>query len=148
MKSTILVLSFLFFLSLFCAHNHITSRFPILLPVRSSGQAITHSNTNICISLRSILTLLIDCSPITYAWHGGVMAFQDPDMNKLIVTKKQYEENGTAFCLEKFDSWCACAWLTWRISISTAPKLWMSVWLILCVWLCGMMEECVECMGP
>ncbi|XP_070383837.1 actin-related protein 6 [Dermacentor albipictus] len=43
-------------------------------------------------------------NPITYAWHGGVMAFQDPDMNKLIVTKKQYEENGTAFCLEKFDS--------------------------------------------
>ncbi|KAH7932849.1 hypothetical protein HPB49_003776 [Dermacentor silvarum] len=43
-------------------------------------------------------------NPITYAWHGGVMAFQDPDMNKLIVTKKQYEENGTAYCLEKFDS--------------------------------------------
>lgn len=43
-------------------------------------------------------------NPITYAWHGGVMAYQDPDMNKLIVTKKQYEENGTAYCLEKFDS--------------------------------------------
>ncbi|KAK8757327.1 hypothetical protein V5799_005043 [Amblyomma americanum] len=43
-------------------------------------------------------------NPITYAWHGGVMAFQDPDVNKIIVTKKQYEENGAAFCLEKFDS--------------------------------------------
>ncbi|KAH8030731.1 hypothetical protein HPB51_011531 [Rhipicephalus microplus] len=43
-------------------------------------------------------------NPITYAWHGGVMAFQDPEMNKLIVTKKQYEENGTTYCLEKFDS--------------------------------------------
>ncbi|XP_077528758.1 actin-related protein 6-like [Haemaphysalis longicornis] len=43
-------------------------------------------------------------NPITYAWHGGVMAFQDPDMSKLIITKKQYEENGPSYCLEKFDT--------------------------------------------
>lgn len=44
-------------------------------------------------------------SPITYAWEGGVMAFQDADMTKQVVTKKQYEEHGTAFCLDKFDTW-------------------------------------------
>ncbi|KAM7298367.1 actin-related protein 6 [Ixodes scapularis] len=43
-------------------------------------------------------------NPITYAWEGGVMAFQDADMTKQVVTKKQYEEHGTAFCLDKFDT--------------------------------------------
>ncbi|XP_064487954.1 actin-related protein 6-like [Ornithodoros turicata] len=60
--------------------------------------------------LRSLSTEIFEVNvtapenPITYAWHGGVLLRQDQDtFNKLVVTKKQYEEHGTPFCIDKFD---------------------------------------------
>ncbi|XP_055947312.1 actin-related protein 6-like isoform X2 [Argiope bruennichi] len=42
-------------------------------------------------------------NPITTAWEGGTMIPSDPEFHKLIVTRKQYEENGPHFCVEKFE---------------------------------------------
>lgn len=42
-------------------------------------------------------------NPVTNAWHGGCLLSKDPEFPKLIVSRKQYEENGIGFCLEKFD---------------------------------------------
>ncbi|KAG8181275.1 hypothetical protein JTE90_022213 [Oedothorax gibbosus] len=43
-------------------------------------------------------------NPATDAWEGGAMICNDPEFSKLVVTRKQYEENGLGFCLEKFSS--------------------------------------------
>ncbi|GFS66812.1 actin-related protein 6 [Trichonephila inaurata madagascariensis] len=42
-------------------------------------------------------------NPVTNAWEGGTLIPSDPEFHKLIVTRKQFEENGINFCLEKFD---------------------------------------------
>ncbi|XP_054712753.1 actin-related protein 6-like [Uloborus diversus] len=42
-------------------------------------------------------------NPVTYAWEGGAMLSKDPEFSKLIVTRKQFEENGLSYCHEKFD---------------------------------------------
>uniref|UniRef100_A0A2L2YCC9 Actin-related protein 6 n=2 Tax=Parasteatoda tepidariorum TaxID=114398 RepID=A0A2L2YCC9_PARTP len=42
-------------------------------------------------------------NPVTYAWEGGAQLSSDPEFAKLIVTRKQYEEHGLPYCLEKFD---------------------------------------------
>jgi len=42
-------------------------------------------------------------SPITYAWEGGVQLANDPDFDKMVVTKEEFEEYGHSICQEKFD---------------------------------------------
>ncbi|UYV77131.1 ACTR6 [Cordylochernes scorpioides] len=42
-------------------------------------------------------------NPLSYAWSGGRALSKSPQFQKVLVTKSQYEENGLAFCLEKFD---------------------------------------------
>jgi len=42
-------------------------------------------------------------SPITYAWHGGVMLGQDSEFSNMTVSREEYEEEGHTLCFEKFD---------------------------------------------
>ncbi|CAN8005127.1 unnamed protein product, partial [Ixodes hexagonus] len=67
------------------------------------GERVYKELRSLCPELYEVNVTAPD-NPITYAWEGGVMAFQDADMTKQVVTKKQYEEHGTAFCLDKFDT--------------------------------------------
>lgn len=46
----------------------------------------------------------VPSNPITYAWEGGKLLAQDEDeLKKLCITKKEYEEKGLNFCIEKFE---------------------------------------------
>lgn len=43
-------------------------------------------------------------NPITYVWEAGRGVANNREMlSKLAVTKKDYEEQGIAFCIDKFD---------------------------------------------
>ena len=43
--------------------------------------------------------------PITHAWEGGAaLSKTDVFLNKMCVTKAEYEDNGKNICREKFDS--------------------------------------------
>ncbi|CAG2100522.1 unnamed protein product [Medioppia subpectinata] len=43
-------------------------------------------------------------SPMTYIWQSGRYVAQNTDLlNKLCITRKEYEEQGLAFCIDKFD---------------------------------------------
>lgn len=43
-------------------------------------------------------------NPITYIWEGGRGVANDNELlSKLSITKKEYEEQGLAFCVDKFD---------------------------------------------
>ncbi|XP_054160563.1 actin-related protein 6-like [Oppia nitens] len=43
-------------------------------------------------------------NPITYIWESGKCLAQNSDlMSRLCITKKEYEEQGLNFCIEKFD---------------------------------------------
>ena len=43
--------------------------------------------------------------PVTYAWEGGVaLSKTDVFVNKMCVTKAEYDEHGENICKEKFDS--------------------------------------------
>ncbi|XP_071500299.1 actin-related protein 6-like [Diadema antillarum] len=42
-------------------------------------------------------------SPVTYAWEGGKIMTESKEFAKLIVTKKQYDEEGQNICFDKFD---------------------------------------------
>ena len=42
-------------------------------------------------------------SPVTYAWHGGVMLGQDSEFSNMTVSREEYEEEGHTVCFEKFD---------------------------------------------
>lgn len=42
-------------------------------------------------------------NPVINSWRGGSILSTDAEFPKLIVSKKQYEENGVSFCLEKFN---------------------------------------------
>lgn len=49
------------------------------------------------------VTVHLPENPITYAWHGGVLLSRDPEFYSIAVTKEEYEDEGYAVCLEKFD---------------------------------------------
>lgn len=42
-------------------------------------------------------------SPVTYAWHGGVLFSKDPKFYNYAVTKEEYEKEGHAVIFERFD---------------------------------------------
>ncbi|GIY09224.1 actin-related protein 6 [Caerostris darwini] len=42
-------------------------------------------------------------NPITEAWSGGALISTDPEFHKLVVTRKQFDEHGIGYCMEKFD---------------------------------------------
>ena len=46
------------------------------------------------------------CSiPITHAWEGGVsLSKTDTFLDKMCVTKAEYDEHGLNICIEKFES--------------------------------------------
>jgi len=44
-------------------------------------------------------------NPVTHAWEGGVaLSKTDVFLNKMCVTKSEYDEHGKNICREKFDS--------------------------------------------
>lgn len=43
-------------------------------------------------------------SPITYAWHGGKLISKDPEFYSFVVTKEEYEEEGSPILMERFDN--------------------------------------------
>ena len=48
-------------------------------------------------------TLLSHFSPCTFAWEGGKILSQRPDVMRLMVTLQDYEEHGVNLCHKKFD---------------------------------------------
>ncbi len=42
-------------------------------------------------------------SPVTYAWFGGKKLSEDTIFPNLLVTREEYEEEGSSLCFEKFD---------------------------------------------
>lgn len=42
-------------------------------------------------------------SPVTYVWQGGVQLSRSSNFYSHLVTKEQYEEEGTQICYVKFD---------------------------------------------
>ncbi|CAH1396441.1 unnamed protein product [Nezara viridula] len=43
-------------------------------------------------------------NPITYAWHGGKLISKDPEFYSFVVTKEEYEEEGSPILMERFDN--------------------------------------------
>lgn len=43
-------------------------------------------------------------NPITYFWESGKLLAQNIEtLNKICITRKEYEEQGLNYCIEKFD---------------------------------------------
>ena len=43
-------------------------------------------------------------NPITYVWEAGRCVANNKELlTKLSITKREYEEQGIAFCIDKFD---------------------------------------------
>ncbi|XP_070162125.1 actin-related protein 6 [Polyergus mexicanus] len=42
-------------------------------------------------------------NPVTYAWFGGKQLSQDAMFSNLLITREEYEEEGSSICFEKFD---------------------------------------------
>lgn len=49
----------------------------------------------------------IPANPVTYAWYGAqFLAEQNREaLNKLAISKKEYEEKGLGYVVDKFDVW-------------------------------------------
>ncbi|KAL8581743.1 hypothetical protein ACOMHN_043161 [Nucella lapillus] len=44
-------------------------------------------------------------NPITYAWEGGCLMAEDPDLENMALSRQDYEEQGLSYSLERFDVW-------------------------------------------
>lgn len=49
------------------------------------------------------VNVTLPTNPQTYAWEGGALLSQDPEFPKMIISRKQFEEQGFSYSLEKFD---------------------------------------------
>ncbi|KAL0280290.1 UNVERIFIED_CONTAM: hypothetical protein PYX00_001631 [Menopon gallinae] len=49
------------------------------------------------------VNVTLPANPITYAWEGGSELSRKPNFSSMCISKKQYEEEGTALVEEKFD---------------------------------------------
>ena len=47
--------------------------------------------------------MAFNVSPVGYAWRGGVYMSQDADFYTSVVTKEEYDEEGSHICYERFD---------------------------------------------
>uniref|UniRef100_T1INQ6 Actin-related protein 6 n=1 Tax=Strigamia maritima TaxID=126957 RepID=T1INQ6_STRMM len=49
------------------------------------------------------VNVVLPKNPMVYAWHGGVSLSSDKEVNRMMVTRQQYEEHGVSICQDKFD---------------------------------------------
>lgn len=43
------------------------------------------------------------CSPVTYAWHGGVKLSQSPEFLAMCMNREEYEEEGIRGAYDRFE---------------------------------------------
>lgn len=58
---------------------------------------------NLPVSKIIFISLILFCSPSTYSWHGGAAISQSARFPEMLVTKKEWEEDGYYICDTKFD---------------------------------------------
>ncbi|XP_025099057.1 actin-related protein 6-like [Pomacea canaliculata] len=49
------------------------------------------------------VSVFLPPNPTTYSWEGGCRLAQDPGFAKMVLSRQEYDEQGLAYCLDKFD---------------------------------------------